>query len=196
MISVQASLFDPPPLPGLSYRPDFVSVAEEQALAEHLVALDLAPFQFHGWLGRRKVVSFGWRYDFNDARFTPAAPIPDFLLPLRERAATLAELTADELAHVLVTRYDPGAGIGWHRDRPLFERVVGISLLAPCTLRFRRRSAAGFERFSLPAAPRSAYALAGEARHQWEHSIATMAALRWSITFRSLSDHGRKAAGL
>jgi len=113
------------------------------------------------------------------------------LLPLRERAARFAGLEPDQLVQALVTRYDPGAGIGWHRDRPLFEHVVGISLGAPATMRFRRRRSGGFDRRSAPLAPRSIYHLSGEARHQWEHSIAEMAATRWSITFRSLSDQGR-----
>ena len=122
----------------------------------------------------------------------PAAPIPDWLLPLRSRAAGFAGLPADALVQVLLTRYDPGAGIGWHRDRPVFEHVIGLSLGAPAVMRFRRRKPGGFERATAALAPRSAYHLSGEVRHLWEHSIAEMAATRWSITFRSLA---RSAAG-
>jgi alkylated DNA repair dioxygenase AlkB len=91
------------------------------------------------------------------------------------------------LEQALVVRYDVGAGIGWHRDRPVFDKVIGISLQSPCVLRFRRRDGHGFRRFSLHAQPRSAYLLNGEIRHDWEHSIAPMEALRYSITFRSRS---------
>lgn len=93
----------------------------------------------------------------------------------------------------MLIRYDPGAGIGWHRDRPQFEHVVGISLGAPATLRLRRRRDAGFDRATLPLVPRAAYHLTGEARHDWEHSVAPMDTARWSVTFRSLSDRGRTA---
>ena len=95
----------------------------------------------------------------------------------------------------LIIRYDPGAGIGWHRDRPVFEHVVGVSLRVPATLRFRRRTPSGFNRMAVPVAPRSIYHLSGEARHAWEHSIAELEVQRWSITFRSLSGKMRKIAG-
>jgi len=106
--------------------------------------------------------------------------------PVVERTFASAELDPGELHHVLVTEYQPGAGIGWHRDRPQFGEVVGVSLLSPCVLRFRRRLGQGWERANLPAEPRSAYLLNGPARSQWEHSIAPMQALRYSITFRRL----------
>jgi alkylated DNA repair dioxygenase AlkB len=186
-----SDLFDIPLLPGLQYQADVVDADEEAALAAALATLPLQPFAFQGWLGRRHVASFGWRYDFDTAHFEQAAPLPRFLLPLRARAAVLAGLAADDLSQALVTRYDPVAGIGWHRDRPVFEHVVGISLLSNARLRFRRRTLHGFERFALLAERRSAYVLTGEARYGWEHSIAPLDALRWSVTFRSLSERGR-----
>jgi alkylated DNA repair dioxygenase AlkB len=131
--------------------------------------------------------SFGWNYDFERQRFKPTEPIPDWLFELRERAARFAHLKPDDLVQALLIRYDPGAGIGWHRDRPVFEHVVGISLGAPATMRFRRRSAGGFDRASAELTPRSIYHLSGEARHDWEHSIAEMNVTRWSTTFRSLA---------
>jgi alkylated DNA repair dioxygenase AlkB len=115
-----------------------------------------------------------------------AEPIPESLLPVRARVADWAGLAADALPHVLLIRYDPGAGIGWHRDRPAFDQVIGISLGAAVTMRFRRHAASGFERRTVPLAPRSAYRLTGEVRSEWEHSIAAMERARWSITFRSL----------
>jgi alkylated DNA repair dioxygenase AlkB len=187
-------LFDTPLIAGLRYEESIISEAEELALRSRLEALDLSPFRFHGFIGNRRTQSFGWRYDFEDASFTPSEPIPGWLQPLRERAAAFAGLRADEFVHVLLARYDPGAGIGWHRDRDVFDQVVGISLGSPATLRFRRRTPSGFKRANLAVAPRSAYLLSGEARHEWEHRITPGEALRFSITFRTLSDKGRRVA--
>ena len=190
----QADLFAEAAIAGLEYRPDFIAPGDEAALIERLEAIDLAPFRFHGWIGNRKTQSFGWRYDFDDASFAPTEPIPDWLEPLRAKAADLAEVEPKDIVHVLLARYDPGAGIGWHKDRSVFDRVVGISLGSPATLRFRQRTESGFRRFSLPVEPRSAYLLSGEVRSEWEHSIAPGETLRFSITFRTLSDLGRRKA--
>jgi alkylated DNA repair dioxygenase AlkB len=187
-------LFDTPLIAGLRYREDVISATEERSLIEQLGGLDLAPFRFHSWLGNRKTMSFGWRYDFDDASFNPTEPIPDWLQPVRESAAAFAGLTADDFVHVLLARYDPGAGIGWHRDRDVFDKVVGISLNTPATLRFRQRAPTGFRRANVDVAPRSAYLLSGEARHDWEHSISPGQSLRFSITFRTLSEKGRRIA--
>ena len=197
MPATQIDLFAPAPapiVPGISYAADIISAAEEKALIAALDAIEVTPFRYQGWLGKRLTASFGWRYDFDNGSFSTAEPIPDFLLPLRERAAGFAGLTPEDLVHSLIVRYDPGAGIGWHRDRPLFEHVIGISLEAPATLRLRRRREGGFDRAALPLAPRSIYHLSGEARHDWEHSIAPMDVRRWSVTFRSLSEKGLRAA--
>jgi DNA oxidative demethylase len=183
----QSDLFDRPGLAGLALAEAIVAPAEEVALTAAIDRAELSPFRFHGWLGKRLTASYGWRYDFDTSSFGPADPIPDWLLPLRQRAAGFARLPPDQFVQALVIRYDPGAGIGWHRDRPVFEHVVGISLGAPATMRFRRRRPGGFDRRSALLPPRSIYHLAGEARHEWEHSIAGMAVTRWSITFRSLS---------
>jgi alkylated DNA repair dioxygenase AlkB len=187
----QPDLFDEPPLAGLHQAGAFVTPGEEQMLIASINAAELSPFRFHGWLGKRLTSSYGWRYNFDDASFTPAEAIPDWLLPLRAKAAQFACLQPDELVQALLIRYDPGAGIGWHRDRPVFEHVLGISLGTPATMRFRKRKPGGFDRASVPLAPRSIYHLTGEARHEWEHSIAAMEVTRWSITFRSLSKKGR-----
>ncbi len=188
-------LFDEPLIAGLKYQDDVIGLIEEEALLDRLMALELAPFRFHGWLGNRKTQSFGWRYDFDDASFTRTEPVPDWLQPLREKAARLAEVQPDDFAHVLLARYDSGAGIGWHRDRDVFEKVVGISLNTPATLRFRQRTASGFRRASFDVEPRSAYLISGESRWDWEHSITPGDRLRFSITFRTLSDKGRRIAG-
>ena len=187
-------LFDAPLIAGLHYAEEVIGQGEEEQLIERLLATDLSPFRFHGWLGNRKTKSFGWRYVFDDASFAPAEPIPGWLLQLRGTAAAFARLRPEDFVHVLLARYDPGAGIGWHRDRDVFDRVVGFSLAAPATLRFRRRRPGGFDRANLDVAPRSAYLLSGEARWEWEHSIVPGSDLRFSITFRALSDKGRRIA--
>jgi alkylated DNA repair dioxygenase AlkB len=188
-----ADLFDTPLLPGLASADAFLSEAEEQALIAHIDAQTLEPFRFQGWLGKRLTTSFGWSYDFDRGAFDQVDPIPEWLKPVKARAAAFAGLPDDDLVQALLIRYDPGAGIGWHRDRPVFEHVVGISLGVPATMRFRRRRGVGFERISAPLAPRSVYHLSGEARHEWEHSIAEMEVTRWSITFRSFSERGLRA---
>jgi len=187
----QPTLFDvaetlPPGTPeGFVYRPEFLSREEEADLAAWLATLPFAAFQFRGYEGRRRVVSYGWQYDFTRSHLLKADDIPLELLPVRARAAELAGHAPKELQQVLLNEYQPGAPIGWHRDRPIFAEVVGVSLLAPCTLRFRRRIEGGFERASVTLDPRSAYLLSGPARTIWEHSIPPVAAHRYSITFRT-----------
>lgn len=186
----QPSLFDAPLIPGLDYGEDMLTRDEEAMLIAGIDALPLSPFRFQGWTGKRLTLSLGWTYDFDNGRFGPSDPIPPWLQPVKARAARFAGIADADLVQTLLIRYDPGAGIGWHRDRPVFEHVVGISLGSATTLRFRRRTPKGFERLSVPLAARSIYHLSGEARHEWEHSIAGMDTCRWSITFRSLSSKG------
>lgn len=188
-------LFGTPLLPGLGYREQFVADAEERALIDKIDRAELSPFRFQQWTGKRLTHSFGWSYDFAAGRFAPAAPIPEWLMPLRDRAAAFAGLEPGDLVQALLIRYDPGAGIGWHKDRPVFDQVIGVSLGSPATMRFRRRAGARFERAAAPLEPRSVYHLSGAARHGWEHSIAELADPRWSITFRSLSAIGAALAG-
>ena len=188
MRSTQPSLFakPAPPMPeGFVYQPDVLTPAEEQALVRHLEALPFQPFQLHGFEGARRVVSFGWRYDFNEGGLQRADPMPDWLASLAARAAAFAGVPKDGFAHALLNEYAPGAGIGWHRDRPQFEDVVGISLVSPCRFRFRLREGEGWRRAALEVAPRSAYLLRGPSRRAWEHSIPPAPALRYSITFRT-----------
>lgn len=163
-----------------------ISPVEEGALLAQLASLDFQPFQFRGFEGRRRVYSFGLRYDFNGPGLVEADPIPDWLVPLRNRAATFAGLPPTDFAHVLINEYREGAPIGWHRDRPVFDKVVGVSLSSATTMRFRRRTGAKFERMNMPLAPRSAYLLDGAARAEWEHSLPEAKAHRFSITFRNL----------
>jgi alkylated DNA repair dioxygenase AlkB len=170
------------------YRPEFVDAEEERALLAWLATLPFKPFVFQGFEARRHVVSYGWRYDFSRSHLEKADGVPEALQPLRAKAAGLAGLEPQALQQVLINKYEPGAPIGWHRDRAVFAEVVGVSLGAPCSFRLRRRVGGGFERKSLILAPRSAYLLAGPARTEWEHSIPPVEALRYSVTFRNFRD--------
>lgn len=192
-MSAMLDLFGAPIVAGLRTQDDFISAAEEADLIAHIEAVSLSPFKFQQWTGKRLTRSFGWSYDFESGKFAQTDPVPDWLEPIRAHAARFASLDPDDLVQALLIRYDPGAGIGWHKDRPVFEHVVGISLGNPATLRLRRRTDRGFDRAYAELIPRSIYHLSGEVRHQWEHSIAPMELSRWSITFRSLSGKGRRA---
>lgn len=187
-------LFDAPLVPGLAYREELIGPDEETRLIRSIEDVELSPFKFQGWEGKRLTHTFGWRYDFDDRSFAPAEPLPDWLIPLRNKAGEFGGIEPGDFVHALVTRYDPGAGIGWHRDRPQFGKVVGITLAGAATLRFRQRTASGFQRAGLELQPRSAYLLSGEVREQWEHGIAAHETLRYSITFRTLSERGKAAA--
>jgi len=173
---------------GFSYQPELITREDEDAVVARVRELPFQEFDFHGYKGKRRVVSFGWHYDFSGARLRKAEAIPEFLLPLREIASSFGDLEADAFQHVLVTEYGPGAGIGWHRDKSVFGEVVGVSLLAPCTLRFRRKTGAKWDRVNVFAEPRSGYHLTGPARSIWEHSILRVDELRYSITFRTLRE--------
>lgn len=173
---------------GFKYQPELLSEPGEDALVREFAELPFREFEFHGFQGKRRVVSFGWRYDFNGGGLSKAEDIPAFLLPARDKAAAFARIPASGLQHALLTEYPPGATIGWHKDRGVFGRVIGISLLAPCTFRFRRKAGTKWQRASFIAEPRSVYLLDGSARTEWEHSIPAVSALRYSITFRTLKE--------
>jgi len=174
---------------GFRYQPELIGPADEQSLLARLRGLPFRDFEFHGYTGSRRVVSFGWHYDFSGRQLLKADDIPDFLLTPRRAAAAFAGMEPEELQHVLVTEYGPGAGIGWHRDKAVFGETVGLSLLSPCVLRLRRKvGERKWERANVEAGPRSAYLLSGPARTVWEHSIPPVNALRYSITFRNLRE--------
>jgi alkylated DNA repair dioxygenase AlkB len=174
------------PPEGFRYQAEVLPPDEERALVEQIRELPLKEFEFHGYTGKRRVMSYGWHYDFGDRSLQPADDVPAFLHSARERAAAFAGLKAEDLPHALITEYSPGAAIGWHRDKGVFADVIGISLLSPCIFRFRRQAGAAWERYSLTVEPYSAYLLRGSSRTDWEHSIPGVDALRYSITFRSL----------
>jgi alkylated DNA repair dioxygenase AlkB len=177
----------PPAWPdGFAYHPDILSAAEASELTDAVRRIEFADVVMRGVTARRRTAHFGWLYGYESWRIEPGPPIPDFLLPVRARAAALAATDSDAFAEVLVTEYPPGAGIGWHRDAPQFGIVVGISLLSACRFRFERGKGASRETREARLEPRSAYLLTGAARTEWRHSIPPMKALRYSITFRTL----------
>ena len=194
--TLQADLFESArDLPeGMRYATAMISPGEERALLEKMPALPFQEFEFHGFLGKRRTVSFGWHYDFNGGGLKQTDELPEFLLPFRNRAAEYAALEPTALEHALLIEYQPGAGIGWHRDRPQFGDVIGISLLAPCTFRLRRKMGTTWTRRSVTAEPRSAYLLRGSSRTEWEHSIPPLGTLRYSVTFRTLRETASRPA--
>lgn len=185
---------DAPAVPaGLVHVDHFLDESEEAALLASLRALPVAESRYRGYLAKRRTVSFGYGYDFTSNRLHDAPPLPELLAPVRQRVAAWAGIDSERFVQGLVTQYLPGTPIGWHRDVPQFEHVVGISLGSACRLRFRpypltkdwtRHS------FTLALDPRSAYRLSGDIRWRWQHSIPDVPAERWSITFRTLSRKG------
>jgi alkylated DNA repair dioxygenase AlkB len=177
---------------GFKYQPNLVSDAAQHTLIGEIRELPLQAFDFHGFKANRRVMSFGWHYDFSAARLVQIDPIPEWLMELREAAAQFAASPAEDFAHVLISEYAPGAGIGWHKDKPVFDRVVGVSLAATCPLRLRKQISDGkWNRAEQDLDLGSMYLLSGEARTGWEHSIAPVQQLRYSITFRTLKTSGR-----
>ncbi len=170
---------------GFRYAPDLFSPAAEQGFVATFETLPFKQFEFHGYQGNRRIVSYGYRYDYAGRALRTSEPMPDFLRPLREFASQFSGIAAVKLEQALVTEYAPGAGIGWHRDKPMFEDVVALSFLAPCALRLRRQEGTGWQRHAVEIAPRSGYLLRGPVRSEWEHSIVPMDVLRYSVTFRS-----------
>jgi len=188
-LAEQLLLFaDRTPTPeGLRYAAEFIPPATERDLTRRIAALPLQPFQFGQYEGKRRVASFGFRYDYTQRRLQPADPIPPWLAPLIECVEGFGG-PGTKIAQVLCTEYDTGVGIGWHRDKPHFDRIFGLSLGSPCKFRLRRASGDRWERFAFDAAPRSIYMIAGAARRDWEHSIPAVAGPRHSITFRTMVD--------
>ena len=170
---------------GFRYEGGLLSPADERVLAARFESLPFKAFAFRGFEGKRRVVSYGWRYDFNKQKVERADPVPEFLLPVRERAAAFANLVAEELEQVSVIEYSPGSAIDWHKDRPMFGDVVGVSLLSACRFRFRRAIGKTWERINLTVEPRSIYLLRGPSREEWQHSIPAVDTLRYSITLRT-----------
>jgi alkylated DNA repair dioxygenase AlkB len=192
-MSLQLSLFDLPPAPrealpqGFAYQPDLIGLGEERELVGRFADLDFKPYEHLGHLGNRRIAGFGWRRDGNGRMEETGEALPDFLHPLLGKVAAFTGLARETFRHALVTEYSPGAGIGWHRDRPPAVAIGGVSLLSPCSFRLRRKNGERWDRASISAAPRSAYLMSGPARSDWQHSIPPVEALRYSVTFRTVA---------
>jgi alkylated DNA repair protein (DNA oxidative demethylase) len=171
---------------GLVYSPEVITPGEEDDLLAELEMLRFDPIVLHGRAARRTGRHYGLDYDYESRTPKRGEPVPDWLLPVRARAAELAGHDPEELEEILVQRYPPGATIGWHRDAPAFDTVVGISLGGWSRLRFQRGKRENRRVFEVQLEPRSGYVLSGEARRSWEHSIPATKELRYSITFRTL----------
>jgi alkylated DNA repair dioxygenase AlkB len=188
---------NPPQVPdGFIYQPDFISEDEEQALVREIQNIDLKPFKYYQFTGRRRTTSFGWEYEFGKSEIIAAAGIPEFLLPLRERAGTLYGIDSENLVQSSIIEYSTGAPIGWHRDIPHFGVVIGISLGAACRMRFRQypsgraKNAKRDAILSIVLQRRSIYLMSGPSRETWQHSIPPVKELRYAIMMRTLRDSG------
>ena len=171
---------------GLRYQPEFISEAAEKEFVWRISQLPLKPFQFGAYEGKRRVASFGFRYDYSLRKLRDADPIPDWLTPIISSVEKFGGLRGGSVRQILCTDYDAGVGIGWHRDKPHFDQIFGLSLGSACRFRFRRAAGDGWERFTLTAEPRSLYAMSGESRQLWQHSIPAVEQPRYSITFRTM----------
>ncbi len=176
------------PPDGLEYHESFVSAAEEAELIALMDALDFRTVEMRGQVARRTVRHYGLDYAYESGELVDTDPLPHELHGLRDRCAALIDRAPEDLVQILVSRYPEGAGIGWHRDAPMFgSKIAGVSLRAPCRMRFQRTlKGQPRETYALELAPRSAYVLSGPARWSWQHSIPATKDLRYSVTFRTL----------
>jgi DNA oxidative demethylase len=198
---MQRTLLEPQLPDGFRYRAEFISVTEEQALVDHIARIEFSKVEMRGVVAKRRTAHYGWTYGYERRTGEPGAPIPEFLLSLRQRTARWLGVQPEALAEALVTEYPPGAPIGWHRDAPMFGDVAGISLGSACRLKFRPyaspKELQGTRRprrttHELELAARSAYLITGIARKAFEHSIPPVEGTRYSITFRTLASVTRR----
>jgi alkylated DNA repair dioxygenase AlkB len=193
----QAEIFPAPLPPGLVYREDFITWDEEQQLLSEIPRLPLKESQYRQYTARRRTVNYGFSYDFTHLQARSAPAIPEFLAPLRTRAAQWVGVQPEAFVQALIAEYQPGTPLGWHRDVPDFDVVVGVSLAGTARLRFRPYPWSPEKKsqvFALELAPRSAYILRDQARWGWQHHVPPTKELRYSITFRTASDkiHGSR----
>src|SRR5829696_435689 len=180
---------------GLTYVEDFITTDEERLLLGELETMEFRAVEMRGQVARRTVRHFGLDYEYETGDLVAAEPLPPPMVWLRDRCAALMAREPADLVQILVSRYPPGAGIGWHRDAPMFgSKIAGVSLLAPCRMRFQRTVGGVRSTAALELAPRSAYLLSGKARWSWQHSIPATKEPRYSITFRTLKRTGRTSA--
>lgn len=177
---------------GFLYRKNFISAAEEQELIERIQKVQLEPFKYYQFTGKRRTASFGWQYEFGASEITAAPEMPPFLLPLRVRAGKVFNIDPNSLVQTSIIEYSTSSPIGWHRDIPQFGIVVGISLGAACRMKFRKYSRVRSKKvdrnevLSIELQPRSIYLMSGAAREIWQHSIPPVKQLRYAIMMRTL----------
>lgn len=187
LLSLLMATVKSPQPEGFAYLPDMLSAEEEQTLLEHIEGLTFSDVRMHGIVAKRRVIHYGLLYGYESWQLSDAPPIPQWLFSLRDRAAGLMAVPTADIQEALINQYPAGAGIGWHRDAPMFGPIViGFSLLASCRLRFQRKSGERRLLAEQLLEPRSAYRLAGSCRASWQHSIPPTKELRYSITFRTL----------
>jgi alkylated DNA repair protein (DNA oxidative demethylase) len=186
---MRRTLFPPIVPNGFEYRDDWITVEEEQDLLRHIETLSFSEVRMHGVTAKRKVVHFGWDYGYDSWTISPTEPIPQWLMPLRLRASGVIGVPTEAVQEVLITCYEPGAGIGWHRDAPMFgPKVLGVSLVGTCRMRFQRTVGGKRQTAEAVLSPRSLYVLTGAARFTWQHAIPPGKEWRYSITFRTLNE--------
>jgi alkylated DNA repair dioxygenase AlkB len=179
---------------GFTYHQNFISAAEENELLLEIQKLNLTPFKYYQFTGKRRTASFGWQYEFGESEITTAPDNPEFLLPVRARAGNLFNIDPDRLVQTSIVEYSTGSPIGWHRDIPQFGLVVGISLGAACRMRFRKyrrvraKNVNRDEILAIELEPRSVYLMSGAAREIWQHSIPPVKELRYSIMLRTMRE--------
>ncbi len=177
---------------GFLYHQNFISDVEEQDLIREIQKMDLTPFKYYQFTGKRRTASFGWQYQFGTNEITTAPEMPAFLLPIRSRAGTLFKIDSNSFVQASIIEYSVASPIGWHRDIPHFGVIVGISLGAACRMRFRKYKRVEAKRLSrgellsIDLQPRSIYLMSGASRELWQHSIPPVKELRYSIVMRTL----------
>jgi alkylated DNA repair dioxygenase AlkB len=179
------------PPQGWTYDTDFLTVAQEDALLADIRTLPFQAAQYRQWQARRRIVSFGGSYDFSQRELRTAPPLPEFLNPLRLRVERWSGIRAAALTHATIIEYAPGTPLGWHRDVPQFEEIVGVSLLGHARMRFRPYPPEAGQRavLAIDLAPRSIYVMRDSVRWKWQHAVSATKELRYAITFRTRRAH-------
>jgi len=175
-------------LEGFCYYTNFISAEEGILLLKQMPTLDWQEIKMFNQTAKRRVIHLGLNYTYANRSVTPTTPPPAFLHPFIIRSATILKVEPQEIAEILITEYPVGAGIGWHRDAPVFDKILGVSLGSDCMIKFRIKRDEEYEIIKVGLSPNSAYLLSGVARSQWQHSIPPVKIKRYSITFRTLKN--------
>ncbi len=162
---------------GFIYVPGFLSDVKERELLLMFKEVSFTPYIYEGYEAKRQVKSF-----------TKETGYPEFLVPTLIRVAEYFKFPFDSIGHSMITEYAPGTPIGWHRDMPPYETVMGISLGSAAPFRFRRQVGSRWERITLTAERCSLYCMSGPSRYEWQHSIPPVEDWRYSITIRTVGE--------